>query len=77
MEIIVLCPNIDLLPLYTFHRQISLIRELQIEMNSMGAVIKTLPHLARPSDHIAKEVLAFTCIMLFNANSSVQVRHLD
>ena len=40
----------------------------------MGAVIKTLPHLARPSDHIAKEVLAFTCIMLFNANASVQVK---
>ncbi len=54
-------------------RQVSLIRELQIELNGMGAVIKTLPHLARPSDRIAKEVLAFTCIMLFNANASVQV----
>ena len=54
-------------------RQIALIRELQIELNGMGAVIKTLPHLARPSDRIAKEVLAFTCIMLFNANASVQV----
>ena len=50
-----------------------MIRDLQIELNTMGAVVKTLPHLARPSDHIAKEVLAFTCIMLFNANASVQV----
>ena len=54
-------------------RQVGLIRELQIEMNDMGAVIKVLPHLARPSDRIAKEVLAFVCIMLFNANADVQV----
>ena len=56
-----------------FSRQVSLIRELQIDMNDMGAVIKVLPHLARPSDRIAKEVLAFVCIMLFNANADVQV----
>ena len=51
----------------------ALIRELQIELNDQGAVIKVLPHLARPSDRIAKEVLAFICIMLFNANANVQV----
>lgn len=45
-------------------------------MNEMGAVIKALPHLARPSDRIAKEVLAFVCIMLFNANAEVQVSTL-
>ena len=39
----------------------------------MGAVVKSLPHLARPSDRIAKEVLAFVCLMLFNANEEVQV----
>lgn len=50
-----------------------LIKDTQIELNSMGAVIKALPHLARPSDRIAKEVLAFVCIMLFNANEEVQV----
>ena len=39
----------------------------------MGAVVKSLPHLARPADRIAKEVLAFCCLMLFNANEEVQV----
>ena len=34
---------------------------------------KSLPHLASRNDEIAKEVLAFLCIMLFNANSQVQV----
>ena len=57
-------------------RQIALIRELQIELNEMGAVVKSLPHLARPADRIAKEVLAFCCLMLFNANEEVQVRPL-
>jgi len=40
----------------------------------MGAVIKALPHLARPCDRTAKEVLAFVCIMLFNANEEIQVK---
>ena len=39
----------------------------------MGAVTKALPHLARPCDRVAKEVLAFISIMLFNANEPVQV----
>lgn len=38
-----------------------------------GAMRKSLPHLATRNDLIAKEVLAFLCIMLFNANSTVQV----
>jgi len=50
-----------------------LIRSTQIELNNMGAVIKALPHLARPSDRTAKEVLSFVCIMLFNANEEIQV----
>ena len=51
-----------------------LIRSVQVELNNMGAVIKALPHLARPSDRTAKEVLSFVCIMLFNANEDIQVR---
>ena len=51
----------------------TLIRSVQIELNNMGAVIKALPHLARPSDRTAKEVLSFVCIMLFNANEEIQV----
>jgi len=50
-----------------------LIRSVQVELNNMGAVIKALPHLARPSDRTAKEVLSFVCIMLFNANEEIQV----
>jgi len=55
-----------------------LIQSTQVELNNMGAVIKALPHLARPSDRTAKEVLSFICIMLFNANEEIQVLiHLD
>ena len=54
-------------------RQIALIHDLQLELNDMGAVVKVLPHLARPCDNIAKEVLAFICLSLFNANDDVQV----
>lgn len=53
-------------------KQIDLIRQLQIELNEMKAVVVVLPHLARQSDRVVKEVLSFVCIMLFNANSSVQ-----
>ena len=59
--------------MFAIFRQVALIRDLQNHLNDMGAVIKVLPHLARPSDRIAKEVLAFVCIMLFNANADVQV----
>jgi len=51
-----------------------LIRSVQVELNNMGAVIMALPHLTRPSDRTAKEVLSFVCIMLFNANEEIQVR---
>ena len=54
-----------------------LIRSVQVELNTMGAVIKALPHLARPSDRTAKEVLSFVCIMLFNANEQIQVHTYD
>ena len=55
------------------HRHLALIRSIQVELNEMGAVTKALPHLARPCDRVAKEVLAFISIMLFNANEPVQV----
>ncbi|ESN99323.1 hypothetical protein HELRODRAFT_162846 [Helobdella robusta] len=53
-------------------KQMAVIRNLQVELNDMGAVITALPHLAKPSDRMAKEVLAFLCIMLFNANEKIQ-----
>ena len=51
----------------------TLIRGIQVELNNMGGMVRALPHLARPCDRIAKEVLAFVCIMLFNANEEIQV----
>jgi len=55
---------------------VALIHDLQLELNEMGAMVKVLPHLARPSDQIAKEVLAFICLSLFNANEDVQVQFI-
>ena len=57
--------------IFIFHRQVTLIHDLQIELNEMNAMVKVLPHLARPCDRIAKEVLAFVCLSLFNANEEV------
>ena len=61
------------LPVIISCRQLAFIKDIQIALNTQGAVIKVLPHLARPSDRLAKEVLAFVSIMLFNANHEVQV----
>jgi len=41
-----------------------------------GAMRKALPHLATRNEDLAKEVLGFLCIMLFNANTSVQVEQI-
>ena len=49
-----------------------MIKQLQDDLNELGTVIEALPHLGRPSDRIAKEVLSLMCIMLFNANAVVQ-----
>ncbi|XP_076470932.1 inositol 1,4,5-trisphosphate-gated calcium channel ITPR2-like isoform X2 [Babylonia areolata] len=48
------------------------IGEIQNLFDRSGSMKKSLPHLASRNDEIAKEVLAFLCIMLFNANSQVQ-----
>lgn len=55
------------------YRQLVLIHDIQLILDEMGAVVAVLPHLAKPCDRTAKEVLAFVCIMLFNANADVQV----
>ena len=55
------------------HRQLLHIKEVQIALNCHSTIIKVLPHLARRNDDIVREVLAFICIMLFNANRDVQV----
>jgi inositol 1,4,5-triphosphate receptor type 1 len=49
------------------------ISEIQNLFDRCGAMNKSLPHLASRNDEIAKEVLAFLCCMLFNANTGVQV----
>ncbi|XP_074663089.1 inositol 1,4,5-trisphosphate-gated calcium channel ITPR3-like [Tubulanus polymorphus] len=51
---------------------LKLIADLQAIINNYGVALKVLPHLARPSDDIAREVLALLCILLFNANRCVQ-----
>lgn len=60
------------------------IEDIQNTLNSFKFGTKILPHLANPSDQIAKEVLSLQAMMLFNANHSIQVRsgllsfcHLD
>lgn len=54
-------------------RVLKQIGEVQNMFDRCGAMKKSLPHLASRNDEIAKEVLAFLCIMLFNANTQVQV----
>ncbi|XP_059139568.1 inositol 1,4,5-trisphosphate receptor type 1-like isoform X3 [Physella acuta] len=58
-------------------KQINRIREVQCALNQHSVITKVLPHLARRSDSIAREVLAFICLMLFNANREVQRSMLD
>ncbi|XP_071092410.1 inositol 1,4,5-trisphosphate-gated calcium channel ITPR3-like isoform X4 [Haliotis cracherodii] len=53
-------------------RSLKLIACVQNFYECNGAMKKSLPHLASRNDEIAKEVLGFLCIMLFNANQQVQ-----
>lgn len=57
-------------------RQLANIKEVQTAINSHDFVGKVLPHIARRSDAIVREVLAFLSLMLFNANRDVQVSHV-
>ncbi|ESO91009.1 hypothetical protein LOTGIDRAFT_163525 [Lottia gigantea] len=52
--------------------QLKIISTIQNFYDARGSMNKSLPHLASRNDEIAKEVLAFLCIMLFNANAVVQ-----
>ncbi|XP_060075349.1 inositol 1,4,5-trisphosphate receptor type 1-like [Ylistrum balloti] len=58
-------------------KQLLYIKEVQNAVNVHGFVEKVLPHVARRSDLIAREVLAFMSLMLFNANRDVQKSMLD
>ena len=49
------------------------ITHIQNYYDTKGAMRKCLPHLATRSEDVAREVLGFLCIMLFNANAQVQV----
>ena len=60
----------------SINRQLDHIRDIQTAINDHDVVNKVLPHLARRSDAVAREVLAFASIMLFNANREVQVNIL-
>ncbi|XP_077987360.1 inositol 1,4,5-trisphosphate-gated calcium channel ITPR1-like [Glandiceps talaboti] len=52
--------------------QLEKICDVQNELNEHGAMLKVLPLLARTSDSLAKEVLAFLSAMLFGGNENVQ-----
>ncbi|XP_052817063.1 inositol 1,4,5-trisphosphate receptor type 3-like isoform X2 [Mya arenaria] len=58
-------------------KQLAHIKEIQTAINYHDFVNKVLPHLARRSDAIARETLAFASIMLFNANREVQKSLLE
>ncbi|KAK3085572.1 hypothetical protein FSP39_005468 [Pinctada imbricata] len=58
-------------------KQLAAIKDVQTAINSHDFVNKVLPHIARRSDVICREVLAFLSIMLFNANRDVQKSMLD
>ncbi|KAK7114914.1 hypothetical protein V1264_000891 [Littorina saxatilis] len=58
-------------------KQLSHVIEVQVALNGHSTIIKVLPHLARRNDDIVREVLAFICIMLFNANRNVQQSMLE
>nr|XP_019924346.2 inositol 1,4,5-trisphosphate receptor type 1 isoform X2 [Crassostrea gigas] len=57
--------------------QLGHIKDVQNAINTHDFVNKVLPHIARRSDSICREVLAFLSIMLFNANREVQRSMLD
>lgn len=59
---------------FAFPRILRHIAGIQNLYDKKGAMKKSLPHLATRCEEVAKEVLGFLCIMLFNANTSVQVR---
>ena len=57
-------------------RTSNFITNIQNYYDTKGAMRKSLPHLATRSEDVAREVLGFLCIMLFNANAKVQVHIL-
>ncbi|XP_041375271.1 inositol 1,4,5-trisphosphate receptor type 1-like [Gigantopelta aegis] len=58
-------------------KHLAYISEVQVAINGRDVIVKVLPHLARRNDEIAREVLAFICLMLFNANRVVQKSMLE
>lgn len=60
-------------PLCLICRILKIINQIQNLYDSKQAMMKILPHLATRNEEVAKEVLGFLCVMLFNANHSVQV----
>ena len=50
-----------------------MIEDVQVALNSYGAILSTLNHLSRPEDNIIRELLAFLSKLLFGGNVEVQV----
>lgn len=62
----------EILPLFDF-RQLKWIASIQNYFDRKGSMSKCLPHLATRNEDVAREVLGFLCVLLFNANQTVQV----
>ncbi|XP_021341779.1 inositol 1,4,5-trisphosphate receptor type 2-like [Mizuhopecten yessoensis] len=58
-------------------KALRLITGIQNLYDKKGAMNKALPHLSTRNEELAKEVLGFLCILLFNANTSVQQSMLN
>ena len=58
---------------FKIFRSLRIITSTQNYYDRKEEMKKALPHLATRNEDLAKEVLGFLCIMLFNANTSVQV----
>ena len=55
-------------------RHLNHIEEMQGELNSYGAILKTLPLMERRQGDVSREYLAYMSMLLFNACKSSQVQ---
>ncbi|VDI71716.1 Hypothetical predicted protein [Mytilus galloprovincialis] len=57
---------------HKIEKQLKWIASIQNYFDRKGSMSKCLPHLATRNEDVAREVLGFLCVLLFNANQTVQ-----
>ncbi|CAG2222632.1 unnamed protein product [Mytilus edulis] len=57
---------------HKIEKQLKWIASIQNFFDRKGSMSKCLPHLATRNEDVAREVLGFLCVLLFNANQTVQ-----